>query len=124
MIWLIKRLLKKRTAKRATPEPDPGKSPVPVRSGKSEWERALVVSIEQNCTAPSEDAVEYSFGLYRDQEFTPFLERQHQMAELRTAIGGIASTLNAYVPHLIERVMSSHPFEFSHILEQKELRRW
>lgn len=101
-----------------------GTLPVRTRSERPEWERVLTASLEQNSAAPSDDAILHAFDLYCDALYAPFQERRQEMMELHGEIVADVAALQARVPDLIERAMSRHPFEFSHILEHKESHRW
>jgi hypothetical protein len=121
MLFLIWKLLRKRKKKPAPEKAaaEAQRPPAP-RKGRHEWEAVLMASLEQNCLAPSEDVILYAFDLFRDELYGPFMERRRQSAELFADIVADVASLQALVPDLIERAMSRHPFEFSHIIEHKE----
>lgn len=120
MLWLIKKLLRRRKAK-----PIPGKAveaprPAVSQRGKPEWETVLTSSLEQNSLAPTEEVILHAFDLYKNDVYGPHLERQHQQADLYAEIVADVASLQALVPGLIERALARHPFEFKHITRPEE----
>lgn len=121
MLWLIRKLLRKRRAKPADGQAvDAPRHPARPAKVRPEWEAALTASLEQNSLAPSEEVILHAFDLYRDDLYGPFMERRREAADLFAEIVADVANLQALVPNLIERAMTRHPFEFSHI-EQKEM---
>ncbi len=119
MIWLIKKLLRRRKSKPAAYEAVETPRTSLARKNRPEWEATLLASLEQNNLAPSEEVILHAFDLYQESFYGPVTERRLVAADLYTEIVADVASLQALVPHLIERTLARHPFELSQIQQQE-----
>jgi len=118
---LIRKLIFKRASKPVQSEPVDEVRLVPfARARKPEWQRVITSSLEQNCMAASSEAVLHAFDLYSEDLFAPCIELERRMADSFAKISAAVAELQALAPDLIDRAMSRHPYEFSHVIERKE----
>lgn len=121
MLWLLWKLLRRRKKKPAADAPVETPRPSPSRKARPEWEKTLLASLEMNNLAPTDEVILHAFDQYRDDLYAPTAERGLQLADLQCEIHADIAGIKALAPDLIERAMARHPFEFSHIIEHKEL---
>lgn len=120
MIFLIRKLFRRRRPKvvAAVPsDPPPAAKP---RKPRPEWEKTLLASLEINSLAPSEEVILHAFDQYKDDLYAPVTERRRARSELYSEILADVAGIKALAPDLVDRAMARHPFEFSHLIEHKE----
>lgn len=120
MLWLIRKLLKKRKPK-PVGNTEPNTAPAPVaRKTRPEWETTLLGSFEQNNVAPTDEVILQSFDEFQNDLYRQITELRRVVANGYAEIVALVAALRAIIPGPFERGEARHPSELSLIVDQKE----
>jgi len=71
-----------------------------------DWRSMITEAMEENCLAPSDEALGLAFDLYSDELFEPFAEQHAEMAAITADIVGGIADLQIIAPDLLDEVLS------------------
>lgn len=71
-----------------------------------DWRDLITAPMEENCLAPSDEALGLAFDRYCDVLHAPFHESEAEMAAVYADIVGGIADLQIIVPDLLEEILS------------------
>jgi len=88
---------------------------------KADWKTPLTASLDQNCIAPSEDAILYASEIFFDELNAPIVTLETELASLYADLVDHVAALNALAPDMMERAISHNAIDLIHSNKNEEV---